>query len=113
VSALESTRAFEMGAGPIAALDYWPLYLRAEAYSNLHDPAKALAEYQKIADHRGMNPTSALYVLARLGAGRAYALQGDNAKARAAYQDFFASWKDADPDVPLLKQAKAEYEKLK
>jgi eukaryotic-like serine/threonine-protein kinase len=113
VRALESTRAYEMGAGPMAALDYWSLYLRAEAYSDLHDPAKALAEYQKIADHRGMNPTGALYVLARLGAGRAYTLQGDNAKARAAYQDFFASWKDADPDVPLLKQAKAEYEKLK
>src|SRR6202140_2497680 len=113
VNALESARAYELGAGPMAALDYWALYLRAGAYSDLHDYAKALAEYQKIADHRGMNPTSALYVLARLGAGRAYALQGDNAKARAAYQDFFASWKDADPDVPLLKQAKAEYEKLK
>ena len=112
VNALESARAYELGAGPMAALDYWALYLRAEAYSDLHDYAKALAEYQKIADHRGMNPTSALYVLARLGAGRAYALQGDNAKARTAYQDFFAFWKDADPDVPLLKQAKAEYEKL-
>jgi tetratricopeptide (TPR) repeat protein len=113
VSALESARAYEMGAGPMAALDFWALYLRAEAYSDLHDPAKALVEYQKIADHRGMNPTSPLYVLARLGAGRAYALQGDNAKARAAYQDFFVFWKDADPDVPLLKQAKLEYEKLK
>jgi tetratricopeptide (TPR) repeat protein len=112
VSALESAKAYEMGSGPMAALDYWPLYLRAEAYSDLHDPAKALVEYQTITDHRGMNPTSPLYVLARLGAGRAYALQGNTAKARTAYQDFFAFWKDADPDVPLLKQAKAEYEKL-
>jgi eukaryotic-like serine/threonine-protein kinase len=112
VNALEPARAYEMGAGPMAALDYWALYLRAEAYSDLHDYAKALGEYQKIADHRGMNPTSPLYVLARLGAGRAYALQRDSAKARTAYQDFFAFWKDADPDVPLLKQAKAEYEKL-
>jgi eukaryotic-like serine/threonine-protein kinase len=53
------------------------------------------------------------YVLARLNLGRAYVLQGDNAKARTAYQDFFAAWKDADPDVPVLKTAKAEYEKLK
>ena len=74
---------------------------------------KAAAEYQKILDHRGINPTSPLYSLARLGVGRAYALQGDSAKAKLAYQDFFALWKDADPDVPVLKAAKAEYEKLK
>jgi hypothetical protein len=57
-------------------------------------------------------PTSPLYALARLGTARAYALAGDNTKARAAYQDFFVFWKDADPDVPILKRAKAEYEKL-
>jgi hypothetical protein len=74
---------------------------------------KAAAEYQKILDHRGINPTSPVYSLARLGVGRAYALQGDSAKAKPAYQDFFALWKDADPDVPVLKAAKAEYEKLK
>jgi tetratricopeptide (TPR) repeat protein len=109
VDALETARSFELGAGPTATLDFWPLYLRAEAYSDLHDFAKALAEYQKIADHRGLNPESPLYVLARLGAARAYAQQGDNIKARAAYQDFFAFWKDADPDIPVLKQARAEY----
>ena len=57
-------------------------------------------------------PPIPLYPLARLGSGRAYALQGDKAKAREAYQDFFAMWKDADPDVPILKEAKAEYAKL-
>jgi tetratricopeptide (TPR) repeat protein/predicted Ser/Thr protein kinase len=113
IEALESARAFELGAGPTAPVDFWPLYLRGEAYFDLHDTGKALAEYQKIADHRGIQPTSPWYVLARLAAGRAYVLQGDAAKARTAYQDFFAFWKDADPDVPLLKQAKAEYEKLK
>jgi serine/threonine protein kinase/tetratricopeptide (TPR) repeat protein len=112
VSALESAKAYEMGAGPISALDYWALYLRAEAYADLHDYTKALAGYQTIADHRGMSPASPLYVLARLGAARAYALQGDNSKARASYQDFFAFWKSADPEVPLLKQAKEEYEKI-
>jgi serine/threonine protein kinase/tetratricopeptide (TPR) repeat protein len=111
LDALESARPYEMGGGP-AGPDFWPLYLRAEAYRDLHDPAKALIEYQKIADHRGLNVLSPLYVLARLGAARAYARQGDTAKSRAAYQDFFAFWKDADPDVPLLRSAKAEYEKL-
>jgi eukaryotic-like serine/threonine-protein kinase len=113
IEALESVRAFELGAGPTAPVDFWPLYLRGEAYFDLHDTGKALAEYQKIADHRGIQPTSPWYVLARLAAGRAYAAQGDTAKARTAYQDFFAFWKDADPDVPLLKQAKAEYEKIR
>jgi tetratricopeptide (TPR) repeat protein len=112
IEALEAARTFEMGSGPVAPVDFWPLYLRGEAYLDLHDPAKALIEYQKIADHRGMNPTSPLYVLARLGTARAYAQQGDSNKARAAYQDFFAFWKDADPEIPLLKQAKVEYGKL-
>jgi tetratricopeptide (TPR) repeat protein len=89
-----------------------PLYLRGEAYLDQRDGAKALAEFQKIADHRGHAPTSPLYSLARLGSARAYALQGDAIKAKSAYQDFIAAWKDADPDVPILKQAKAEYAKL-
>jgi eukaryotic-like serine/threonine-protein kinase len=78
----------------------------------LHNGAKAATEYQKILDHQGIASTSPLYSLARLGLGRAYALQGDAAKARQAYQDFFATCKDADPDVPILKEAKAEYAKL-
>ena len=113
IEALEPARLFELGGGPTAPVDFWVFYLRGEAYLDLHDPAKALAEYQKIADHRGLAPTSPLYVLARLGTARAYAQQGDNAKARTAYQDFFAFWKDADPDVPVLKQAHAEYDKLR
>jgi tetratricopeptide (TPR) repeat protein len=112
VDALEPARRYELAGGPIAPVDFWPLYLRGEAYLDLHDPAKALIEYQKIADHRGLNPTSPLCVLARLGTARAYAEQRDSNKARAAYQDFFAFWKDADPDIPLLKQAKTEYAKL-
>jgi serine/threonine protein kinase/tetratricopeptide (TPR) repeat protein len=112
VEALETARRYELAGGPIAPVDFWPLYLRGEAYLDLHDPAKALIEYQKIADHRGLNPTSSLYVLARLGTARAYAQQKDSNKARVAYQDFFAFWKDADPDIPLLKQAKTEYAKL-
>jgi eukaryotic-like serine/threonine-protein kinase len=113
VEALEPARLFELAGGPTAPVDFWVPYLRGEAYLDLHDSPKALAEYQKIADHRGLAPTSPLYVLARLGTARAYAQQGDNAKARTAYQDFFAFWKDADPDVPVLKQAHMEYDKLR
>jgi serine/threonine protein kinase/tetratricopeptide (TPR) repeat protein len=113
VEILESARPFEMGSGPSTPVDYWVLYLRAEAYVDSRDYDKAAAEYQKIADHRGLSPTSPLYALARLGAARTYALQGDTAKARTAYQDFFGFWKDADVDIPVLLQAKSDYDKLK
>ncbi len=112
VEALEPARLFEMGSGPSATVDYWPLYYRGLAYYDLHDTGKALAEFQKILDHRGLNPMSPWYVLARLASARTYVLQGDLAKAKTSYQDFFAFWKDADPDVPLLKQAEAEYERI-
>ena len=72
----------------------------------------AATEFQKITEHRYMVGNFPLGALADLGLGRAYALGGDVAKARVAYQDFFALWKDADPDIPILKQAKAEYAKL-
>jgi eukaryotic-like serine/threonine-protein kinase len=111
VASLEVSTPYEMGSPPTGA-SYWPMYVRGDAYVHLGDGAKAAAEYQKILDHRGIDPTSPLYPLARLGSGRAYALQGDKAKAKSAYQDFFAMWKDADPDVPILKEAKAEYAKL-
>ena len=87
-------------------------YDRGEAYLMLHKGNQAAEEFQKLLDHRGIVLNSVLAPLAHLGLGRAYAIQGDSAKARAAYQDFFALWKDADPDVPILKQAKAEYAKL-
>jgi hypothetical protein len=71
-----------------------------------------MAEFQKILDHRSVVVFESIGALAHLGLGRAYALQGDNSKARAAYQDFLALWKDADPDLPILNQSKAEYAKL-
>jgi eukaryotic-like serine/threonine-protein kinase len=108
---LEAAAPYEFGSPPDGA-SYWPMYVRGEAYLHLRNGAKAAVEYQKILDRHGINPTSPLYPLARLGSGRAYALHGDKAKAKAAYQDFFAMWKDADPDVPILKEAKAEYAKL-
>ncbi len=111
VTALEPTVPYELGSGPGGA-NYWPIHVRGAAYLKAHDGAKALVEYQKILDHPGIDEVNPLLTLARLGAARAYALQGDTAKARTAYQDFFAYWKAADPDIPVLKQAQAEYAKL-
>jgi len=71
------------------------------------------AEFQKIIDHRGVVATSALYPLSHLGLARAAALIGDTATSRKAYEDFFALWKDADPDLPILIEAKKEYQKLR
>ena len=90
-----------------------PVYMRGEVHLAAHEGAEAAADFQKILDHRGLVNNSPLGALAHLGLGRASAMQGDGTKARAAYTDFFALWKDADPDIPILKQAKAEYAKLK
>jgi tetratricopeptide (TPR) repeat protein len=106
IALLEPARPYEMS-------DYGTAYLRGKAYLQEHDGAKAAPEFQKILDHRGTNAINPVYALARLELGRALALQGQTAQARTAYQDFLAFWKDADPDIPVLKQAKEEYEKLK
>jgi len=87
-------------------------YERGQALLLLHRGNEAAAEFQKLLDHPGIVLNSALGALAHLQLGRAYAMAGDAPKARAAYQDFFAVWKDADPGIPILKQAKAEYAKL-
>ena len=78
----------------------------------LHDGNRAAAEFQKFIDHRGQVRNSPIGMLARLGLARAYAIQGNTAKAKAAYQNFLTTWKDADPDIPILQQAKAEFAKL-
>ncbi len=111
IDTLEAAVPYEFGAPPSGAA-YWPMYVRGEAYLHLRNGEKAATEYQKILDRRGIAPNSPLYSLARLGLGRALALQGDKTKAKESYQDFFALWKDADPDVPILKDAKTEYAKL-
>ncbi len=89
------------------------VYDRGQSYLLLHKGNEAAAEFQKILDHPGVVFNSLTGALAHLQLGRAYVLAGDDARARAAYQDFFALWKDADPDIPILKQAKAEYAKFK
>ncbi len=90
----------------------YPVYVPGEAYLAAHQGAAAAAEFQKILDHRGIVVSDPIGALAHLQLGRAFALSGDKTKARTAYQDFLALWKDADPDIPILKQAKAEYAKL-
>lgn len=89
-----------------------PAYLRGEAYLLLRDGAAAAVEFQKFLDHPGLVGNFPWGALARLGLARAYALQGDTARARTAYQDFLTLWKDADPGITLLRQAKAEYARL-
>ena len=77
-----------------------------------HNGPAAAAEFQKLLDHRGVVQNFVTGSLAHLQIGRAYAMAGDTAKAKTAYQEFFTLWKDADPDIPILKEAKAEYSKL-
>ncbi len=89
-----------------------PVYLRGQAYLMLHDGSQAAREFEKFAAHRGLVGNFPLGALAQLQLGRAYAMTGDNSKAKSAYQDFLALWKNADPDVPIYQQAKAEYAKL-
>src|SRR5207302_6866782 len=96
-----------------AAAEFWPQYVRGQAYLKLGQGAEAAVEFQKILASRGQAPLSALYPLAHLGMARAATLQGDAATARKSYQDFFALWKDADADLPILIEAKKEYEKMK
>ena len=90
----------------------YPVYVRAEAYLSAQQGQLAVAEFQKILDHRGLLWNCATGALGHVGLARAYVLQGDTVKAKNAYQDFFALWKDADPDIPILIAAKSEYAKL-
>ena len=88
------------------------LYARGNAYLLAGRAGDAAAEFQKIIALRYFHPEDSFIPMARLGQARVFAAQGDQPKARTAYQDFFAVWKDADPDIPILKRAKAEYAKL-
>jgi eukaryotic-like serine/threonine-protein kinase len=114
--AIESLRAaapYELGEFGFYTWNVlYPVFVRGEAYLAAHQGNEAAAEFQKILDHRGIVLNSPIGALAHLQIGRAYAMAGDTVKAKSAYQDFLTLWKDADPDIPILKQAKAEYAKL-
>lgn len=106
---------YELGLPSLSLYNWpnmYPVYVRGEAYLAAHQGREAAAEFQKILDHRGIVLNEPIGALAHLQLGRAYAMQGDTIKARTAYQDFLTLWKDADPDIPILIAAKAEYAKL-
>jgi eukaryotic-like serine/threonine-protein kinase len=110
IQSLQAATPYELG--DVGAGSLYPPYVRGEAYLAAHQGSEAAAEFQKILDHRGIVLNESIGALAHLQIGRACAMQGDTAKAKSAYQDFLTLWKDADPDIPILKQAKAEYAKL-
>ena len=116
IDILQAASPYEFGV-PVPPSQFggylYPAYLRGQAYLLLHKGSEATIEFQKFLDHRGLLANCPLGALAHLGLARAFVMQGDIAKARAAYQDFLTLWKDADPDIPILKQAKAEYAKLR
>jgi len=90
-----------------------PAYLRGKAYLKMRQGKEAAAEFQRFIDHPGIVVNSPLGPLARVGLARSYVFQDDVTKARAAYEDFLTLWRDADPDIPILQQAKTEYAKLR
>jgi hypothetical protein len=109
---LETAAPYELGVPLMQTGTLYPAYVRGQAYLLAHNGGAAVTEFQKLLDHRGIVLNFVTAALVHLQIGRAYAMSGDTAKAKAAYQDFLALWKDADPDIPILKQARAEYAKL-
>jgi tetratricopeptide (TPR) repeat protein len=109
IEILEAAAPYELGSVDHAL---YPIFVRGEAYLAAHKGSQAAAEFQRILDHCGIVLNSPIGALAHLQIGRAYVMQGDTAKAKADYQDFLTLWKDADPDIPILIAAKAEYAKL-
>ncbi len=107
IQLIETAKRYEVAG------EFWPQYLRGQAYLKQGNGAQAAMEFQTIVDHRGWYPVSPLYPLAELGSARAAVISGNNARARKYYQDFFTLWKDAESTIPILIAARAEYEKLK
>ena len=116
IELLQLAVPYELGDPPSSFLGYfgsfYPQYVRGEAYLAAHQGEEAAAEFQMILDYRGIVVSDPIGALAHLQLGRAYALSGETTKAKAAYRDFLTLWKDGDPDIPILKQAKVEYAKL-
>jgi eukaryotic-like serine/threonine-protein kinase len=109
---LKTASSYELGGVPPLGGSLYPAYVRGHAELLLHRGKQATAEFQKFLEHPGIVLNFPFGALARLGLARAYAMQGDTANSRAAYQDFLTLWKDADPDVPILRAARSEYAKL-
>jgi tetratricopeptide (TPR) repeat protein len=116
IELLHAASSYELGEPPTSFYGFfgvlYPVYVRGEAYLALHQGAQAAAEFQKIVDHRGIVVSDPIGAMAHLQLGRAFAMAGDQAKARAAYDEFFDLWKDADSDIPVFRQARVEYARL-
>jgi tetratricopeptide (TPR) repeat protein len=115
IEGLGPAAPFEMGTSGASTFNWAPLYsvyVRGEAYLAAHRGTEAAAAFQKIIDHSGIVFNDPVGALAHLGLARAYVLQGDVVKARKKYQDFLSLWKAADPDIPVLRAARAEFAKL-
>jgi tetratricopeptide (TPR) repeat protein len=113
IDTLAASAPYELGqTNSTFTFALYPIYLRGEAYLAAKHGAEAAGEFQKILDRASLVGNAPIGALAHLGLGRAYALIGDTAKSKSVYRDFFALWKDADPDIPVLIAAKAEYAKL-
>lgn len=116
VDLLQVSMPYELGEPPSSFFGFYgalyPVHVRGDAYLALNRGPEAVREFQKIIDHRGIVVSDPIGARAHLQLGRAYVLSGDKIKAKAAYQDFLILWKDADPNIPILKQARAEYAKL-
>jgi tetratricopeptide (TPR) repeat protein len=113
IEELAKSAPYELGeTSQVVSFSLYPIYLRGEAYLAARQGAGAAAEFQKILAHPGLVKNEPIGAMARLGLGRASVLLGDTGKAKSAYQEFLALWKDADSDLPMLKQARAEYAKL-
>jgi DNA-binding winged helix-turn-helix (wHTH) protein len=116
IESLQTAIPYELGTPSeggseflLGASNLYPAYVRGLAYLATHQGREAAAEFQKILDHRGIVVSDPIGALAHVQLGRAYTLSGDKTKAKSAYQDFLTLWKDADPDIPILKQAQAEH----
>jgi hypothetical protein len=114
---LQTGARYDLGGPPSTGVGFfgmlYPIYVRGQAYLAGHQGAAAAAEFQKIIDHRGIVVSDPIGALAHLQLGRALMLSGETSRAKTAYQEFFTLWKDADPDIPILKQGQAEYAKLR
>jgi tetratricopeptide (TPR) repeat protein len=114
---LQAAVPYELAVPPVDFNEFfgglYPVYVRGEANLAAHQGPEAAVQFQKILNHRGIVAGDPIGALAHLQLGRAYALTGDETRAKSAYRDFLTLWNDADPDIPILKQAKAEYAKLK
>jgi hypothetical protein len=117
IQALETASRYDLALGRVGFIGrfggLYPIYVRGQAYLAAQQPAAAAAEFQRMLDHRSIVLVDPMDAMARLQLARAFALLGDPVKAKRAYDDLFSLWRNADPDIPVLKQARAEYAKLR